>query len=275
MTTTWLPFEGSIDEILSQYPQPLLALARGEIPAIIVRRAYDPEHCAGLMARFFERGLLQVQSPGTDGRSPYINIGTSFGMHHQDREAFFAHAAQTRELFDTLFEGYDDPVRTMYELLAAIAPDKQVKTAYEPDNRLYGPAIFRIYHAETGHGPHFDSVKKRTNAPDYQIARFAHQFAAVLCLQNAEADAPGGEPFLYNCAWTPDIQQHLTNNTFHDYAATHRIDRLQVQLEPGDLYFFFTENIHEVPAVKGGRQRAVLATFSAMSPDDEEIFVWA
>ena len=273
--TTWVPFEGGIDEILSHYPQPLTALARGEIPAFILRRAYDPEHCAGLLARFCERGLLQVPSPDTRGRSPYINIGTSFGMHHSDREAFFAHAASTHELFDTLFGGYDDPVRTMYELLAGIAPDKQVKTAYEPDNRLYGPAIFRIYHAETGHGPHFDSVKKRTNAVDYQIARFAHQFAGVLCLQNAGADDPGGEPFLYNCAWTPDIQEELSNGTFHEYAAAHQTDRLQVQIEPGDLYFFFTENIHEVPALKGERQRAVLAIFFAMSPDDEELFVWA
>ena len=75
--TTWLPFEGGIDEILSHYPQPLMALVRGETPAFILRRAYDPEHCAGLMARFCERGLLQVPSPDIRRRSPYINIGTS------------------------------------------------------------------------------------------------------------------------------------------------------------------------------------------------------
>ena len=46
-------------------------------------------------------------------------------------------------------------------------------------------------------------------------------------------------------------------------------------LEPGDLYFFFTENIHEVPAVVGDQPRAVLASFFAMSPDDDEIYVWS
>ncbi len=273
--TAWQPCESSIDEILSRFPQPLMALARGEIPAFIFRRAYDPAHCAGLMARFAERGLLQLASTGIDSRSPYVNIGTSFGMHHKDREAFFAHAARTRELFSTLFKGYDDPVRTMYDLLAALAPDKQVKTAYEPDDSIYGPAIFRIYHSETGHGPHFDSVRKRTRALDYQITRFEYQFAAVLCLQNARADEPGGEPFLYNCSWSPEVQEHLDNNTFDAYTAAQNIERLQVQLEPGDLYFFFTENIHEVPLVQGEIQRGVLAIFFAMSADDEEIFVWA
>ena len=169
----------------------------------------------------------------------------------------------------------DDPVRTMYDLLAALAPDKQVKTAYEPDDSIYGPAIFRIYHSETGHGPHFDSVRKRTRALDYQITRFEYQFAAVLCLQNARADEPGGEPFLYNCSWSPEVQEYLDNNTFDAYTAAHHIDRIQVQLEPGDLYFFFTENIHEVPLVQGEIQRGVLAIFFAMSADDDEIFVWA
>ena len=50
---------------------------------------------------------------------------------------------------------------------------------------------------------------------------------------------------------------------------------MQIHLEPGDLYFFFSENYHEVPAVCGDRPRAVLAIFFAMSPDRDEIYVWS
>ena len=37
--------------------------------------------------------------------------------------------------------------------LGQLAPGKEVKTAREPDGRLYGPAIFRVYHRETGPRP--------------------------------------------------------------------------------------------------------------------------
>ena len=67
----------------------------------------------------------------------------------------------------------------------------------------------------------------------------------------------------------------LADRTFPDYAARHDMERVQVQLEPGDLYLFFSENIHEVPRIVGDTPRAVLAIFFAMSPDDDEVFVWA
>ena len=43
------------------------------------------------------------------------------------------------------------------------------------------------------------------------------------------------------------------------------IPRVQVRLTPGDLYFFCTENIHEVERLTRQRRRVVLACFFAMS----------
>ena len=150
-------------------------------------------------------------------------------------------------------------------------------TAREPDGREYGPAIFRIYHEDLGHGPHYDSVRKRTKAMDYEVAHFDHQFAAVLCLQNSADQGTSGEPILYNCPWTEQLQATLTGQrtSFAEHAAQEQVERVQIHLEPGDLYFFFSENFHEVPAVTGDRPRAVLAIFFAMSADREEIFVWS
>ena len=48
-----------------------------------------------------------------------------------------------------------------------------------------------------------------------------------------------------------------------------------VDLEQGDLYFFNTRLIHEVPAVEGDLPRIVLATFIDYSPDDPEVYVWS
>ena len=252
-----------------------MALARGEVPAFVLRQYYNPAHCRALMRRFYERSLLYDPHEVGDGQARRVDIGTSFGHHRGDREKFHAHSAETLALFETLFDGYDDPVHTMYDALAQLAPGKEVKTAREPDGRLYGPAIFRVYHRETGHGPHYDSVAKRSRAFEYQISRFKHQFAGVLCFQNSTKEGGTGEPYLYNCPFRPALTEHLGRENFAAYVAREGIERVQVQLEPGDLYFFFSENIHEVPSVVGDQPRAVLAIFFAMSPDDDEIYVWS
>ena len=135
----------------------------------------------------------------------------------------------------------------MYDALGQLAPGKEVKTAREPDGRLYGPAIFRVYHRETGHGPHYDSVAKRTQAFEYQISRFKHQFAGVLCFQNSTKEGGTGEPYLYNCPFRPALTEHLGRERFAAYVAREGIERVQVQLEPGDLYFFFSETSTKCP----------------------------
>ncbi len=275
VASSWTPVEGTPDEILRRYPRPLEALVAGEIPAIVLRRAYNPDHCAALMKRFYERGLLYDPRTTEDGEPRRVDIGTSLGSLSADQEKFLAHAAGTNALFETLFEGYDDPVNTIYDALSRMAPDKRTMTAREPDGRLYGPAIFRTYHAGTGHDPHFDSVAKRSKLFNYAVSRFEHQFSGVLCFQNSTDEGESGEPLLFNCPWTPNLQEILTEGTFHEYARERRVSRVQVQLEPGDLYFFYTFNIHEVPSVTGEQPRTVLAIFFGMSPDDPEIFVWS
>lgn len=273
----WTPAEGSPQEILKKYPDPLNALVSGEVPAIALRQAFNPDHCAGLIKRLYERGLVYDPRPTEDNEASNrpVYVGPAFVRHSADPDQLFAYAADTHELFQTLFNGYDNPVKTFYEMLACLAPGKQVMTAREPDGRLYGPAVFRAYYADRGHGPHFDSVAKRQKLFHYQVSRFQHQLAGVMCFQNSEKEDESGEPFLYNCPWTPTVQEYITAGTFSQYVADQGIPRAQIQLEPGDLYFFFSENIHEVPPVIGEKPRIVLAAFFGMSPDDEEIFVWS
>src|SRR5205814_1947605 len=90
-----------------------------------------------------------------------IDIGTSLGNRGADQEAFFAHALETQALFRTLFDGFDDPVKVIYDALAALAEGKQVQVAREPDGRLYGPAIFRIHYGGHTYRPHIDHVVLR------------------------------------------------------------------------------------------------------------------
>jgi carrier-protein-independent halogenase WelO5-like protein len=245
------------------------ALAEGRIPAVIVRGAYPPDQCREVVRRLYERAGIQERS----GQA-YDAVGTSLVNLGADPDTFFRSAGETHALYGRLFSGLIHPVERVYEILAALAPDREVMTAREPDGRLYGPAIFRLYPAGKGHPPHFDSLRLREGWSHYAVSRFEHQFAGVLCLQ--ASDDPGvGEAILHRRFWTPALQPVLQAGRFHDYAAKHGIERTCIRLETGDFYVFNPRNVHEVPLITGATPRIVLATFLGFSADDPEVYVWS
>jgi hypothetical protein len=273
---SWSPAGPHVASVLAQYPDPLLALAEGKIPAIVLQQVYDPSQCAGLIRRFQRWGLMRdpIAINVADQRKR-IDIGTSLGNRGHDKNDFLDHAEGTHELFPHLFSGFVDPVQTIYDSLSALAGGKRVMAAREPDGRLYGPAIFRIHYESHSYPPHIDSVKLREKRSDYAVYRFAHQFAGILCFQNARHGERSAQTIIHQCLWTPEIQPYLADGVFGEYARTHNLGQFRVELAPGDLYFFNTRCIHEIPPLDGTDPRIVLAVFIGYSPDDSEIFVWA
>jgi hypothetical protein len=276
MAENWRPAEPDMDQILKVDPDPLASLAHGVIPAIVLRQAFAPEDCTGLIDRFIERGLTDdPAAEGAGAQRRRIDIGTSLGNRGSDQAAFFAHADETRTLFRNLFDGFPDPVKLVYDALSTLGAGKTVRTARESDGREYGPAIFRIHYEGHRYKPHIDHVTLREKRFDYEVTRFKHQFAGVLCMQNTTRTGQATQSTLHRCFWKPELEPHIDNDTFYDYAAKNDIHSFQVDLEPGDLYFFNTGLIHEVPALVGKDPRVVLAVFIGYSEDDPEIFVWA
>ena len=134
---SWKPIEPDLQTVLSRHPDPLCALSEARMPAIILRNAYPPSHCEGLIRRFIDRGLMRdPEDPtlATETRRR-IDIGTSLGNLGNDKERFLQHAAGTHELFRTLFDGFKNPVGMIYEALSALAAGKRVTVAHEPDGR--------------------------------------------------------------------------------------------------------------------------------------------
>ena len=184
-TATWAPLEANAETIAHRFIEPLMTLADGTVPAFVMRGAYPEEDCSELVQRFKTRGYFSRDTVGVESQlsgGSYLDLGTSLGRMGADRDAFFDHARRTHRLFPKLFEGIADPVATIYRNLSTLAADKRVRTAVSTDNRLYGPAIFRIYQSEEGHRPHYDSIRRRGKS-DYEVARFTHQFAGVLCIK--------------------------------------------------------------------------------------------
>jgi hypothetical protein len=270
----WSPVEADAETIAAQYPQPLMSLVDGDVPAFVLRGAYPPADCAALMDRFSERGYFDRDTVGKESQlsgGPYLDLGTSLGRVGADRDEFFAHAERTHTLFPQLFDGLTDPVATIYHNLSTLAAGKIVKTAQAADGREYGPAIFRMYHGEEGHRPHYDSVRRRSGT-DYEVSRFAHQFAGVLCVKKGDL---GGESTIYRTKGVGEVEEAVNEDRFDRYSQEHAIPKAKVELNAGDLYFFYTEMIHEVPKAIRDQTRVVLAVFAGMSPEDEEIFVWS
>ncbi|MEM7031080.1 MAG: hypothetical protein AAF629_16055 [Chloroflexota bacterium] len=275
-SSTWLPTEPDLATALSHYPDPLLALSKADMPAIVLRGAYNMTHGDQLIDRFLEKGLMRdPHDTETDDKRTRIDIGTSLGNMGHDKEAFLSHAVTTHALFEHLFDGFDNPVDTIYDALQTLAVGKTVKVAHEPDGQMYGPAIFRIHYTHHSYKPHIDHVTLREKRFNYAVTRFEHQFAGVLVLRNAVYEGFSPQGILHQCLWAPEIQPHIAENTFHQYAAENGIGNCQVNLEAGDLYFFNTRCIHEVRAVQGNNPRIVLAVFIGYSPDDPEVFVWS
>ena len=71
------------------------------------------------------------------------------------------------------------------------------------------------------------------------------------------------------------MQPHIAEDSFSSYAQANDISQCEVSLEPGDLYFFNTRLVHEVPAIIGAQSRVVLAVFIGYSADDREVLVWS
>ncbi len=272
----WLPAEPDLQTVCNKYSNPIYALSQAEMPAIILRNAYSAKQCHGLITRFTNMGLMrdETDTNSTDRRTR-IDIGTSLGNRGADKAKFLAHAKVTHHLFEFLFNGFDNPIDLIYDALAALAPGKKVKVAHEPDGSCYGPAIFRVHYETHSYKPHIDHVKYREQRTNYEVYRFEHQFAGVLCVQNADENGKGTQAILHRCLWSDEIQPYIAEETFDQYAAENGTENYQVNLNQGDLYFFNTRCIHEVPPVQGTQARIVLAVFIGYSPDDDEVYVWS
>lgn len=287
---TWPVLEGGVEQIRRRHADPMRALAGGEIGSIVVRGAMAAGACERIVQRLYERGLVDgLPRPGEaiaeKPKIERVDVGASLGNFGKEPAAFFAKAAEANALFATLFDGLTDPIRVLYDALAAVSPGKRVVTAREDDGRAFGPAIIRCHLPHWGYPPHVDSVRRRQKFTQYAVHRFPHQLAGLLLLQAPSKQTGARDSTIFNYSWTPQREQAdgvtlgdpgaMDAGAFHDLVRRDGIASVDVSLNTGDLYFFNSENVHEVPGFTGHRPRIVLATFFGYDPDGPDIYVWS
>ena len=244
---------------------PLARLSRGDVPAVILRRAMPQAECAGLIRRFAERGMLPpafvpfvaqdlsgcmagfsggskwvgLEETGTDpeaAAAERLDIGTALGNLGGDQDAFFADAERSHEIYSSLFEGLPtQPIDLMYGALAALSGGrKAVRTASEPDGRRYCPTIYRSHLPEYGYAPHIDSVRHREVRTEYEVFRFDTQLGGILLLQAPERRALLGEGKTPGYVSTPTACR--SHPSLARRAVVYDSDRCRPQTPPGDEY---------------------------------------
>ena len=303
-TLKWEIVEPDVAAAFDGFDRPLEALAASEIAALVIRGAWPVDACQRMVDRLITEDLLfdpfqpvpekfieQSIPEGyyREGKSALpnyawnskvgtgrirIDIGSSLGYRGSDREGFFEHARESNVTLNHVFRD-ENPLNLLYEKLEELSVDKKVRTAVEPDGREYGAGIIRAHYGGYTYRPHFDSVRLREKRDDFAVSKFEHQFAGVLVLQNSTVDERSAHGILHRCVWQPDIDPHLFHGTFNEYAAENHVEHVEVKLQAGDLYFFNTRCIHEVPGIDGELPRIVLATFIGFDTEQDEIFVWS
>ena len=295
----WQILGDSCEAVLSRRADPFQALAAGTIPGVVIRNAFDRTQCKQLIERFVAEDLIpdpssndrvlggEYQTVGNfrsgDDHPLRIDIGSSLvnltqlkvaeGDAKQNKAAFLAHSQGTYELFERLFAGLDDPVACLYDTLARLACGRRVKSAEEPDGQQYGPAIFRVHYAGQTYVPHINHVSLYDKLTAFEVSRFTHQFAGLICFQNPTSTAESPHTTIHNCDWDEGVEARIQSDTYRAWAARQGVNEEKIVVEPGDFYLFNSGLIHEVGPVVGNDARIVLATFIGYSPGDQEVFV--
>ena len=164
------------------------------------------------------RGALAGATPSTRGGTQADDT--------VNKETFLASSQSTLDLFEDLF-GEDlerGPVRTFFSNLSALGEPvgKAVKIACEPDGRQYGPCIFRVHYENWAYAPHVNHVRLGDRLFNFEASRFVHQFAGLICLQNAEpAEEYGGHSpgaTIYRAFPSPELEAAQQQGELRQYA---------------------------------------------------------
>ena len=211
---SWRPLLGTPAEILQQHPDPLRALSKGKVPAIVIKNQMSKAELAALQERLFKmhaaRTLWKSTRPGDPGG--YIGVAFTSALKWQLGPKRFSTLAAGA--VDSMRQhGIYAPIAALYGGLRALAAGRTVRTARDPlTNRSFTPGTFRMQPNGTVQPVHLDSLhafdrlacrrscgcdpasamppkdrqQARLSTQYSDMRRFSTQFSALVLLQRSD-----------------------------------------------------------------------------------------
>ena len=262
-----------INEFTKLDPREIVRVMRGEVAGCIFRGAMAPELCTGVTENFWASPELRQRGDAV----PAYYVGT---YHYAKLLSDYVNeAGQTREALHALFEGH----RNVFQELMDQVADELAKTGValrvaEHEGRSAGEFVVRAW---SGDGTfalaaHDDAAQLSAQAQaGFEIQEVARNplAAANMCLQNGAA---GGQLFYWNME--PDATTRKTlgiEETGYPYQPEwlQKFDCIELDIRPGDIYFFNGKLIHAVQAqAAAGEFRSTISFLMGMKDEQTAIY---
>jgi hypothetical protein len=263
-----------INEFTTIDPREIVRVMRGEVAGCIFRGAMAPDLCQGVTKNFWASPELRQRGDAV----PAYYVGT---YHYaKTLQTYVSEADQTREALHALFDGHRNVFQELMDQVAAeLASSGVTLRVAEHEGRAAGEFVVRAW---SGGGSfalaaHDDAAQLSAPAQaGFEIQQVAGNplAAANMCLQNGAA---GGQLFYWNIE--PDVPTRRAlglEETGYPYQPEwlDQFDCIELDIRPGDIYFFNGKLIHAVQAQAAEGEFRSTISFLMGIKDDQTALYW-
>lgn len=304
----WAPLVGaSASDIFKQHADPLGALSKGSVPALILRSQLSSEASAKMLRRLpplssvwkptsktnFVLGKWRRRSAG------HLTLGTDLKtfLVRNASPAALAHESRLYDVFYTQ-QGLEVAFEALHGALFELGAHRHVGVGRDvlATNATISPGIFRhqgkgatfLPHFDTLHAHRWDSRKCPGNHMDDSRARarighfpdlyrFDEMFSALLMLQPSDCNSP---ITLFDTHWKSLLDDCRAQGHSHEVGVNvgASFDNIRkgwnttIHLGVGDVYVFNSNRVHRLDRVIGSVPRLTLGSFVGYSQSELRIF---
>lgn len=230
-----------------------------EIGALIIKDFWTKDQCAKAMSGITEHGFDFYENV----EPPIGRIGITEFELAETKAHYFFKAPEANAIRKYIFRKSGDPVGEVIRLFNSFI---ETRIAVEgPSGQTYFAGLVRnISEALL----HLDFAPR--DASSWDISKILKQASWNLVLESAEQ---GGETIIHRHPWnTGDESQKIPGSYGYQPSVVSNCEQVAVQTGVGDLFFFNSQNFHQVLPVKG-RWTAV-SSFIGLTPEDT-LVLWS
>ena len=270
---TYSPEYFRINEFTTLDPREIVRVMRGEVAGCIFRGAMAPEICAGVTKNFWASPELRQRGDTV----PAYYVGT---YHYaKPLSTYVTEAGQTQQALHALFDGHRNVFQELMDQVSAeFAQDGITLRVAEHEGNAAGEFVVRAWSGggKLALAAHDDAAQLTATAQaGFEIQEVARNplAAANLCLQNGAA---GGQLLYWNIEPDGPTRKALgIEETGYPYQPEWlgEFDCIELDIRPGDIYFFNGKLIHAVQAqAEAGEFRSTISFLMGMKDDQTAIY---